>query len=141
MFGGGRYYGLQAIFGADPLSTVGFGMGDVTMQNFLEAHGLMPALRPETDVYVALIGDVYERALGVLEDLRSMGLRIAVDMSGRKPDKQLKAALKKDINYILFIGENELTEELYTLKNLHSGKEERHGTARIVSIIKDYRQE
>jgi histidyl-tRNA synthetase len=141
MFGGGRYDGLLTIFGADPIPTVGFGMGDVTLQNFLEVHGLLPSLRPETDLYIALIGDVYERSLGVIEDLRDMGLKVAVDISARKPEKQIKAAIKKGINYVLFIGENELNDEQYTLKNLHTGQEERHGASRIVSIIKDYRQE
>jgi histidyl-tRNA synthetase len=40
---------------------------------------------------------------------------------------------------VLFIGEKELNEEQYTLRNLLTGVEERHGVSRIVSIIKDYR--
>jgi histidyl-tRNA synthetase len=35
MFGGGRYDGLVAQFGVEPVPTAGFGMGDVTLQNFL----------------------------------------------------------------------------------------------------------
>lgn len=39
-FGGGRYDNLLEMFGAEPVPTVGFGMGDVTMRDFLETHGL-----------------------------------------------------------------------------------------------------
>ena len=40
LFGGGRYDNLLEIFGVEPLPTVGFGMGDVTIRDFLETHGL-----------------------------------------------------------------------------------------------------
>ncbi len=61
MFGGGRYDGLVGLFGVEPVPTVGFGMGDVTLQNFLESHQLLPELRSQTDVYVVLVGDdLYE---------------------------------------------------------------------------------
>lgn len=140
MMGGGRYDGLVGLFGVEPVPTAGFGWGDVTLQNFLEAHELMPTLRTETDMYVVLIGDVYSRAQRVIEELRESGLNVAVDLSGRKPDKQIKAADKKGIRYAIFIGENELQDQQFTLKNLQTGEEERHSVARIASIVEDYRR-
>lgn len=141
MFGGGRYDGLVGLFGVEPVPTVGFGMGDVTLQNFLEAHDLLPKLRPETDVYVVLIGDVYDKAQKVIAELRDMGANVAVDTTGRKPDKQIKTAVKKGIHYAMFIGEKEIKEEQYVLRNLMTSVEEQHGTSRIVSIVKDWRDE
>jgi histidyl-tRNA synthetase len=141
MMGGGRYDGLVGLFGVEPVPTVGFGWGDVTMQNFLEGHDLMPTLRPETDAYVILIGDIYSEAQRVIAELRAMGANIAVDATGRKPDKQIRTAVKKGIHYAMFIGEKELKEEMYEVRNLITGVAERHSAARIVSIIKDYRDE
>lgn len=40
LFGGGRYDNLLELFGVDPVPTVGFGMGDVTIRDFLETHSL-----------------------------------------------------------------------------------------------------
>ncbi|MBA3732878.1 ATP phosphoribosyltransferase regulatory subunit [Patescibacteria group bacterium] len=40
LFGGGRYDNLLEIFGVEPVPTVGFGMGDITMRDFLETHSL-----------------------------------------------------------------------------------------------------
>ncbi len=40
IFGGGRYDNLLEIFGVEPVPTVGFGMGDVTIRDFLETHNL-----------------------------------------------------------------------------------------------------
>ena len=140
MFGGGRYDGLVGLFGVESVATVGFGMGDVTLQNFLESHDLLPTLHPETDLYVVMIGEnIYEKAQHALMELRGMGLNVAVDSSGRKMDKQIKAAVKKGVHYALFIGGAELASEQFKLKNLATGEEESHGLQRIVSIVRDYR--
>ena len=139
MFGGGRYDGLVAQFGVEPVPTVGFGMGDVTLLHFLESHKLLLELKPETDAYVVLIGEVAEAAAPFLTKLRTQGVNIAVDTTGRKLDKQIKTAVKKGIRYAIIIGENELTSETYTLKDLHTGQEEQHGIERLISITKDYR--
>jgi histidyl-tRNA synthetase len=140
MFGGGRYDGLVGLFGVQPVSAVGFAMGDVTLQNFLESHGLMPQFKPETDLYVVLIGDVYQGAQAMLLNLRKMGLKVAVDMSGRKADKQIKSAVKQGVRYALFIGDKELSSGRYMFKDLKTGTEERHSAERVVSMIKDYRR-
>jgi histidyl-tRNA synthetase len=140
MFGGGRYDGMVGLFGVEPVPTVGFGMGDATLQNFLELHGLLPKTHTETDAYVALIGDVYEPAQRVIKELRQDGgVRLAVDFSGRKLDKQFKTAEKKGIHYVIIIGQAELDAQQYVLKNLLTGAEEKHGISRIASIIEDYR--
>jgi histidyl-tRNA synthetase len=139
MLGGGRYDGLVGLFGVEPVPTVGFGFGDVTLQNFIEGHKLLPALRPETDVYVVLIGNVYEDAQKVIAEMRDMDVNVAVDISDGKTEKQLKTAVKKGVHYAMFIGEKEIKEEQYEIKNLMTGVAERHSVARIVSIVKDYR--
>ncbi len=40
LFGGGRYDNLMELFDAEPVPTVGFGMGDVTLRDFLVTHAL-----------------------------------------------------------------------------------------------------
>ncbi|HSX31144.1 MAG TPA: histidine--tRNA ligase [Candidatus Saccharimonadales bacterium] len=141
MFGGGRYDGLVGLFGVEPVPTVGFAMGDVTLQNFLESHELLPKLHTEIDAYVVLIGDtMYDRAQSVLAELRRMGLTVAVDSTGRKLDKQIKTAVKKGIHYAVFVGDAELASGQFKLRNLADGTEETHGLERIVSIAKDRRR-
>src|SRR4029079_11539556 len=68
MLGGGRYDGLVGLFGVEPVPTVGFGFGDVTLENFLNGHDLMPPLRSETDMYVVLVGDVFSKAQKVISE-------------------------------------------------------------------------
>ncbi len=135
MFGGGRYDGLVAEFGVKPVPTVGFGMGDVTLQNFLTGHGLLPALAPETDAIVVLIGNIYEAAQKTLATLRNEGLRIAVDSSGRKLDAQIKAAAKSGVPYVIFLGEHELATRRFKLKDLRLGEEKELSLERLVSKL------
>lgn len=141
MLGGGRYDGLVGLFGVEPVPTVGFGFGDVTLQNFLEGHKLLPPQRSDTDLYAVIIGDSYEPAQKVIHELRDMGLNVAVDITGRKLDKQIQTAAKKNIHYAIFIGQKELQEEQFEIKNLVTGVSERRSLARIVSIVRDYRGE
>lgn len=123
MFGGGRYDGLVAEFGVAPVPTVGFGMGDVTLLNFIEANKLLPQLKSETDAAVILIGDIYEVSQPTLAKLREKGLRLAVDATDRKLDAKIKAAAKSGVGYCIFIGEAELTSGEFKLKNLETGEE------------------
>jgi len=141
MFGGGRYDGLVAQFGADPIPTVGFGMGDMTFQNFLESHGLIPDLKLSNDLTVVIRDQsATNAAFKAAKELREIGVNTAVDYSGRKIDKQLKNAIKSGVRYVLFVGEENANEDLYTLKDMKTGKEEKHSLARIVSIVKDSRK-
>lgn len=139
MFGGGRYDGLVGMFGVEPLPTVGFGMGDVTLQNFLESRKLMPKIKTETDIYAVIVGEAYEESQKVLTELRVSGLNVAVDMTGRKPAAQIKSAVKKGIKYCLFIGKDDLPKKRFNLKNLDSGDEKNLSLTKIIATIKDYR--
>lgn len=136
MFGGGRYDGLVGLFGVEPVPTVGFGMGDVGIRDFLEAHSLLPKLTTNIDIAVIVIGDMYADCQGLLADLRSGGLRVAVDATDRKMDKKIKSADKSGYQYALFVGESELAAGEYKLKNLKTGQEQTLGAADIISALK-----
>ncbi len=136
MFGGGRYDGLVGLFGVAPVPTVGFGMGDVTLQKFLEEYKLLPNLKPETDAVVILIGDVYQAAQPDLAQLREEGLNIAVDSSGRKLDAQIKSAVKSSVRYAIFIGEKELKHKQFPLRDLKKGEEQILDIDQIVEALR-----
>jgi histidyl-tRNA synthetase len=141
MCGGGRYDGLVATFGVEAIPTVGYAMGDATLEEFLRGHDLVPPLKSETDVYVILVGDVTKSSQKTIADLRNMGVNLAVDYSGKKIGDQMRVADKKGIDYVLIIGQKELDNGQFTLKNLRTGAEEKHGLERIVTIVEDYRRQ
>lgn len=135
LFGGGRYDGLVGMFGAEPLSAVGMAPGNTMIENFLSVHELLPEDRSLTEVYVVVVGPVIDGAIEVATELRAAGIKSEVDITGRKLDKQIKTALKKKIPYILFIGESEVEEGQYTLKDLSSETEEKLIVQEIISKL------
>lgn len=139
IFGGGRYDSLVGLFGVNPVPTVGFGMGDVALLDFLKSHDILPQLDSDIEAYVVVVGDVLRQAQGVAKILREEGVKVTIDLMGRKIDKQLKAADKLSIPYALIVGEEELDSEQFTLKDLKTSSEEKLSLARVVTKIKDHR--
>lgn len=140
MFGGGRYDGLVTLFGGEPTPVVGMGMGGTTMEEFLIGHKLLPDIMSTTDVFMIVLGDVQKQAEKIADDLRSEGVKVAVDITGRKVDKQIKSAVKMRVPYMLFVGEKEVAEEVYRLKDVKSEKEIEASVERVVSMVADYRR-
>lgn len=139
LFGGGRYDGLVGLFGVDPIATVGFAPGETPMINFLESHKLIPQLVSTTDVYVIPLGDHLPGAQKLASRLRAEGVHVAVDITERKIDKQIKTALKIGVPFMLFIGEKELADEQYQLKDVATSTEQRVSFERIVTTVTDHR--
>ncbi len=119
MFGGGRYDGLVGLFGVDPVPTVGMAQGATTMEDFLTSHKLLPKLPSTTELYIVVLGDALKGAQELAKKLRAEGVKVEVDITSRKIDKQIKTAVKKRIPYLLFVGQKELDEAFYTLKDVN----------------------
>lgn len=135
LFGGGRYDGLVGLFGVEPISAVGVAPGGTTMEEFLKGHDLLPQLHSTTDLYIATLGDVARESNKLAQELRAGGVNVELDLSGRKLDKQIKIALKKDIPYMLFIGEDEVKSGLYAIKDMKKSEEYKLNIADIIGLI------
>ena len=115
-------------------------MGATTMQQFLEVHDLLPKLPSRTDVYIIPVSkESLAGADDLARQLRDEGVRAELDITGRKIDKQIKAALKKRIPFAVFVGEDEIASGAYTVRNLVESDEQKVGVERIVTIVKDRR--
>lgn len=140
MFGGGRYDGLVGLFGVEPVATVGVAPGLTPMQLFLTTHKLLPKLHTHTDVYIIPIDTVSVRGADRLaRKLRAEGVKVELDITGRKIDKQLKTAAKKQIPFAAFVGEDEIASGVYTVKNLVQSTEQKMDADRMITVVKDHR--
>lgn len=125
LFGGGRYDGLVALFGGDPIPAVGFGMGDVRLADFLETHGRMPQggdQRPQLYLGTPAAGDI-PAALAFADALRAEDCRIFVNLSARALGDQVKDAAKRGIPFFAAYGPDEAASGSIRLKFLESGEE------------------
>lgn len=127
IFGGGRYDKLVSLFGGDPIPAVGFGMGDVTLTDFLETHHLSLNASDRTPhIYIGTPSpsDI-PAAQALATTLRVNGARVLVNLSGKPLSDQIKNAVKRGIPLFAAYGRDEVTNGVIRLKTLSSGKEVR----------------
>lgn len=135
LFGGGRYDGLVALFGAEPISAVGFAPGATMMENFLAVRDLLPKATSTSSIYVVVIDGAFDNANNVAAQLRAGGVNTEVDITTRKIDKQIKTAIKKNIPYAVFVGPNDANVSTYSFKNIENEQEEKLSIDEIITRI------
>ncbi len=124
MFGGGRYDDLVGLFSKAKLPGVGFGMGDVTIMDFIQTHGLLPQLSPPVHIYVALFDEEYiDQALILSRRLREMGFRTITQLEPVKLSKQYKQANQRNIPVVVLQGPDEIRDNRMQMKYLPSGEQ------------------
>lgn len=125
LFGGGRFDKLVSLFGGDPIPAVGFGMGDVTLADFLDTHDLSPradAHAPQLYLGTPSPSDI-PAAQAFAETLRKQGGRIFVNLSERGLGDQIKDAVKRGIPLFIAYGPDEARGQTLRMKVLKTGEE------------------
>jgi histidyl-tRNA synthetase len=126
LIGGGRYDNLTQLFNDEPISGIGFGMGDVTMRDFLETHKLLPKnvhVTAPTLVIIPTDEKLNIEGEKIAQAFRTVGVRTSVDLSTKKIGKKLSSASDAGAEYVLVVGEDEVASQTFTLKELKSKKE------------------
>ncbi|MBU3668378.1 MAG: histidine--tRNA ligase [Candidatus Taylorbacteria bacterium] len=119
LFGGGRYDELLALFGGESLPAFGFGMGDVTIRDFLETRNLLPKYTSSASYMICIMDkSATDYADQVAKELRNEGKNVCVNYSYKSIGDQIKSALKQSIQYCIVIGEDEVKNKTYTIKDL-----------------------
>ena len=119
LFGGGRYSDLASMFTPQQIPGIGFGMGDVTLIDFLDTHGLTPAPRSEVDVMVIPVTeDLSDAARSVAASLRAAGLRTSTPIEHRKLGKELTRADKAGAAAVVIVGQDDWAAGNVTVRSL-----------------------
>jgi histidyl-tRNA synthetase len=136
LFGGGRYDNLMEIFGEEKIAAVGFGVGDVTIRDFLEGRKLLPEYISTTDLFLCTLDKKnIPFAQGIAGKLRVKGVNVSVNLTDKKVGDQIKVADKQKIPYVICIGEEEEKNGQFKVKELKSGKEKEVNENDIITIV------
>ena len=123
--GGGRYDDLTGIFGLPNMSGVGVSFGLDRIYLVLEELNLFPETVASTSK--ALFINYGEKeafyALQAIKELRSFGIKVELYPDNTKVGKQFLYADKRKIPFAVIVGENELNQDKFALKNLNSGEQ------------------
>lgn len=126
MFGGGRYDNLVGLFVKNAkISGVGFGMGDVTLENFVRSHGLLTGSEGMTTrVLVARFADVpVAEYVALCDAFHTIGVPAAMYLGDKKFGKQIDYAVRDGYTHVAILGGDELAAGTVKLKNLTTREE------------------
>jgi histidyl-tRNA synthetase len=121
--GGGRYDDLTGIFGLKDISGIGISFGLDRIYLVMEELGLFEnAPKAGPQVLFINFGDQETfYSLKALQSLRNAGIRSEMYPSSAKLKKQMNYADKKEIPFVVLVGEEEMLKNEFTLKNMLSG--------------------
>lgn len=126
IFGGGRYDNLLADVGGQPLSGVGFAMGDVVIGIILQEAGLLPEFKPSPASILVTVFDksLWIKSFALVSDLRKASLNAMVYPEPVKLQKQFKFADKMKMRVALVIGPDEAEKGQVVVKDLSNGSQQ-----------------
>jgi histidyl-tRNA synthetase len=136
VLGGGRYDGLAESLGSKIAAPgIGFSIGEDRLVMSVEA-AQPERHKPVVDVFLATLGDAADlHAGGLAAELRDAGLSVERSVD-RKLKRALEVANKMGARFALILGDNEIAEQRYLLKDMSSTEQESLTRGELVGRIK-----
>ncbi|MDC6365002.1 MULTISPECIES: histidine--tRNA ligase [Flavobacteriaceae] len=137
--GGGRYDDLTGIFGLKDVSGVGISFGLDRIYLVLDELKLFPeTLDVSLDVLCLNFGKQEAMAaLRLVSSLRKQGLRADLYPTDAKFQKQLKYADRRDVPYVILLGEKELAEGNFVVKNMKTGDQSSYALENVDQFVQE----
>ncbi len=136
--GGGRYDDLTSVFGLKDVSGVGISFGLDRIYLVLEELNLFPKTVSNTvDVLFINFGEqeaLY--SLKAIKILRAQGINAELYPDAAKMKKQMNYANRRQIDNVVLVGNEELENNNYSLKNMTSGEQNRVSIEDLINYLK-----
>ncbi|MFT4659858.1 MAG: histidyl-tRNA synthetase [Patiriisocius sp.] len=136
--GGGRYDNLTELFGLSGNSGVGISFGADRIYDVMEEASLWPeTLSNGTDLLIINFDDKYlSKYLSIQKMLISSGFSCEIYPDALKMGKQMKYANDKKISFVAMLGDEELSENNISIKNMFSGEQKTIPLSDLVKELK-----
>ena len=136
LFGGGRYANLVGLFSGQQVPGIGFGMGDVTLMDFLGTHDLLPPPRREIEVAVIPVDDTLaEPARGIARELRRAGVRTSTPLELRKLGRELARADRAGAQVAVIVGREEWATGAVTVRSMVTGEQQQTSAGDLAAVV------
>lgn len=130
---GGRYDDLIEELGGPKNPACGFALG-LERALLLREKVAPPAL----DAFVVYTHkDLSQRAFLLLRDLRAAGISSSMDFEGGSLKSQLRFAQKINVKFAVIVGEDELKENSFTLRDMQASDQEVIAISNLVTVLKN----
>ncbi len=121
--GGGRYNHLVEELGGKPTAVVGFGIGIERLLLYLENKGVQVENDEKLMVYVANATQNLEEVIKFVKYLRDNGISTEHNLNERSLKAQFKYADKVKAKYVITVGDDELANNMFNIKELATGNQ------------------
>lgn len=137
--GGGRYDNLTGIFGMPDVSGVGISFGADRIYDVLTELDKFPEhLEQSAQVLFINFGPQEQTCcIRYASRLRSEGIATLVYPEPAKMKKQMEFANKKNIPFVVLLGEEEISSETLTVKNMLTGEQLKLSIEQTIELIKN----
>ena len=121
---GGRYDNLAEYYTNRKMPGVGISIGlsrlffQLTDSNIISANG-----QSISDVLVISMTEDYEKCAEIARILRESELNAQVNLENQKLGKKFKIADKLNVKFVIIIGEDEIKNDVVSLKNMITGEQ------------------
>ena len=136
---GGRYDNLAEYYTDKKLPGVGISIGATRLFYVLDEQGLLNPAQSTApaDVLVIPMSEDFVKAVEVATALRDNGIRTQLYTEKKKFKAKIGYADKLGIPYVVFLGEDEIANNVITLKDMTSGEQKTLPVAEAVALLKD----
>ena len=134
---GGRYDNLTEYYSTRKMPGVGISIGlsrlffQLTDNNIISTEN-----QSISDVLVLSMDNNYAECTKTASILRENGLNVQVDFENKKIAKKFKYADKLNVKYVIVIGEEEVKNNVVTLKDMITGEQNTLEIEKVIEIIK-----
>ncbi len=137
--GGGRYDNLIGLFANKQIPAVGFAFGFDRLMEAMDELNLFPKDLTTTKVLVTVMSmELGRNSIEIADLLRKNGINAELWLdSDSKMEKQLKYADKKQIPYVIIIGEKEASKNLITLRNMKTREQKTISLKEVIAKLAD----
>ena len=135
---GGRYDNLSSVFMDKKFPGVGISIGLTRLFDQLRDNGLLKIEGPTPNraLVITQSPDYAEKAIHLIGQLRKHDIAADVMLRDCKFKKKMEYANKIKIPYLIIIGEDEVANNNYTLKNMATGEQTRVTLEELTSALR-----
>lgn len=135
---GGRYDNLAEYYTDKQLPGVGISIGLTRLFYVLGEQGLLSdeLVSAPCDALVLPMTEDLSYAVSAAAALRNEGIRVQLYSEKKKFKAKMNYADKIGVPYVIFVGEDEIAENLLSVKDMQTGEQKKLGTSDAAALIK-----
>jgi histidyl-tRNA synthetase len=138
ILGGGRYDGLSEAIGGPKAPGIGFAIGEDRL--VMSIPESTDSILKKPDAYIAPMGPgMNKEAARLARELRQHDLVIELGDEAFRLKKSLETASKIAARFAIIIGENEVTNGQFAVKDLNKGEQVSLSRDELVRYLQDHR--